>query len=70
MRFELLGAAEQFGSAGAALVDAFGGGVGVFADARALGTGLTQNRVLLGCQLLPPLRVGELDGRSGIVVCC
>src|ERR1700694_3890229 len=60
MGFELLGAAEQLGTAGPALVDAFGVGVGVLAGERTLGAGLAQHREFLRRQLLAPLVVGQL----------
>ncbi|ERB52957.1 hypothetical protein N806_17545 [Rhodococcus sp. P27] len=63
MRFELFGAAEQFGSARTAGVNAFRGGVGVLADERAFGAGLAQDGELLRSQLFAPLALGVRDLR-------
>src|ERR1700744_295767 len=61
MGFELLRAAEQFGAASAALVHAFGLGVGVLADERALGSGATQHVELLRIEPATPLAVAALQ---------
>src|SRR5690606_31744351 len=70
-RFEFLGAAEQFGAAGAAAVDALGLRVGVLPGEGAFGRGLTQDRVLLGIELAAPFLRAQLDpgrGKGGIGV--
>ena len=59
MGFEFLGAAEQLGATGPALVDAFGLGVGVLAGEGPLGAGLAQHGEFVGGELLTPLVVGE-----------
>src|SRR5262245_10810535 len=64
MGFEFLGAAEQFGAASPALVDAFGLGVGVFTRERVFGTGLSQHRKLLRGESLTPFVVAELHMRT------
>src|SRR5580704_2211190 len=61
MGFELFGAAEQFGAAGPALVDAVGLGIGVFAGERALSPGPSQHVELLRIEFLAPLVVAELQ---------
>src|SRR5271167_338747 len=61
MGFELLRAAEQFGAASAALVHAFGLGIGVLTDERALGSSATQHVELLRVEFLAPLVVAELQ---------
>src|SRR5258708_39001090 len=61
MGFELLRAAEQFGAASAALVHAFGLGVGVLTDERALGSSATQHVELLRVEPSTPLVVPELQ---------
>src|SRR3984957_5770024 len=61
MGFELLGAAEQFGTARPALVDAFGLGVGVLTGERALGAGPSQYVELLRVEFLAPLVVAQLQ---------
>lgn len=66
MRFELLGAAEQFGSAGPAGVDTFRGGVGVLADEGAFGAGLAQDGELLRRQFFAPLALGVRDLRCAV----
>src|SRR3984885_12389450 len=63
MGFELLRAAEQFGAASAALVHAFGLGVGVLTDERALGSSATQHVELLRVEFVAPLVVAELHLR-------
>src|ERR1700722_10351567 len=63
MGFELLRAPEQFGAASAALVHAFGLGVGVLTDERALSAGPTQHVELLRVEFLAPLVVAELHAR-------
>src|SRR6202051_1562761 len=61
MGFELLRAAEQFGAASAALVHAFGLGVGVLTDERAFGPSATQHVELLRVEPSTPLVVAELQ---------
>src|SRR3984885_13964411 len=61
MAFELLGAAEQFGATSAALVHAFGLGIGVLTDERTLGSGATQHVELLRVEFLAPFVVTELQ---------
>src|ERR1700722_684065 len=61
MGFELLRAAEQFGAASAALVHAFGLGIGVLADERALGSRATQHVEFLRVEPSTPLVVAELQ---------
>src|ERR1700722_223775 len=61
MGFELLRAAEQLGATGPALVHAFGLGVGVLTDERALGAGAAQHVELLRVEFLAPLVVAELQ---------
>src|SRR5882757_10020805 len=63
MGFEFLRAAEQFGAASAALVHAFGLGVGVLTDEWALGPSATQHVELLRVEFLAPLVVTELHAR-------
>src|SRR5271156_3727673 len=63
MGLELLGAAEQFGTTGPALVDAGGLGVGVLTGERTLGAGATQDVEFLRVELLAPLVIAELDAR-------
>src|SRR5271166_877403 len=63
MGFELLGAAEQFGAASPALVDAGGLSVGVLAGEGALSPGPPQHVELLPVEFFTPLVVGQLDVR-------
>src|SRR5271166_507195 len=65
MGFELLGAAEQFGAASPALVNAFGLGVGVLTGEGALSPGSPQHVELLRVESFTPLVVGQLDVRLG-----
>src|SRR6202011_4502208 len=64
VRLEFLCAAEQFGAAGPALVDALGLGVGVLTGEWPLGAGATQHVELLWVELSAPLVVGELHLRA------
>jgi hypothetical protein len=65
VRFELLGAAEQFRSAGAARVHAFGLGVRVLTDMWRFGACLPEHVVLLGRQMRAPLAVVATEPRFG-----
>ena len=56
---ELLGGAEEFGAAGAAGVDAFGGGVGVFTDVGWFGAGAAEDVEFLRGEALAPLVVAD-----------
>src|ERR1700685_812526 len=64
MGFELLRAPEQFGAASAALIHAFGLGIGVLTDERALGSSATQHVELLRVEFLAPLIIAELHLRT------
>ena len=68
MRFEFLGAPEQFGATGPALVDTFGLGVGVLADEGPLGARFAQDGVFGGGELLaPPSLVSSTLGRGEVI---
>src|SRR6185312_4518688 len=64
VRLEFLCAAEQFSTAGAALVHALGLGVGVFTGEGPLGAGLAQHLELFRAEFLAPLVVGQLQLRT------
>src|SRR6185369_10229020 len=62
---ELRVAAEQLGTARAALVDAGGLGVGVLTGERPLGPRLAEHGELVGAELRPPFLLGLHDARGG-----